>query len=308
MRLSQLAAALTLVVFACCTTAVRAQPVLTEYIPADAVVYVSWAGTDGAGAAYADSRFKAFLDGSELPTRIGKVMGGFLNVAGNDDETLMMKGFVENALPAAVKRPWAFYVNGYAHDEDAGQIVPRMGFVISPGDGPEGEAAIEWVVGTFGELADEGIQVIEHGDVLAVVSGDAFVDPDAPDAPKAFNTHAAFTATLDGLGEKPTFIGYIDGDNGKRILGELIELEEDDEELQKFKELLNALGLDGVKNVGVTGSFEERDWIQPRSSKRPGRGGAWPRCWRAGRSMKRALPGSRPKPTGRAPSTSTRPR
>jgi len=254
--------ALALVAFGLCAPRVSAQPVLTEYIPADAVVYVSWAGTDGAGEAYTNSRFKDFLDGSQMPGRVGKVVGGFLTMAGSDDETVMLTGSVENALPAAVKRPWAFYVNGYTRDADTEELVPRLGFVISPGDGPEGEAAIAWVVQTFGDMADEGVQVIEHGDVLAVVSGDAFVDPDAPDAPAAFNTNAAFAATLKGLGDRPTLIGYADVDSGRRVLAEVIGLEEGEDDVRKLQGLFKALGVDGVKHIGMTGSFEQRDWVQ----------------------------------------------
>ncbi len=239
-----------------------AQPVLTEHVPADTVLYFSWRGTDEAGEQYTNSRLKAFLDESKLQDRFGKVMAEVIELGGNDREMQMFAGFIEHALPAAIQRPWTFYLAGFALEEDTDRPVPRIGFLIDPGDGPEGEAVVDWLVETFGDLEDEDVQLLEHGDLLGVIMGNAFVDPDAPDAPGSLKADADFAATLRGLGETPMFVGYADAKSGLQVVTDLAQLEGDADQAEKIKQVFESLGLMDVNHAAVTGSFEGRDWVQ----------------------------------------------
>ncbi len=240
-----------------------AQPVLTQHVPADAVLVITWQGTEVAGDAYAQSRLKAFLDETELPARFGRVFGQVIATAGNDDQTRMLGSFFSEVMPAAVARPWVFYVGPLVLDEGGRDPMPSLGFLINPGQGEAGEAVEKWLVEQFENIQDQpGAQLVEYGDLLGIVLGRPFLNPDDPEKVAAIKDHAKFNAILKGLGEAPMLVGYLDADAGREMILEAVMLEQNQSSHDTTRRVMAALGLDQVHALAFTGAFDERDWVQ----------------------------------------------
>jgi len=244
-------------------TPATAQPVFTEHVPADAVVVVSWQGTEEAGEAYAQSRFKAFLDETELPSRFGHVFGQLVERAGPDPDAEVLGSFFRDVMPAAIARPWVFYVGPLVLDDRGRDPRPSLGFLIDPGDGDAGRAIERWLIEQFEKVEDQpGAQLIEYGDLLGIVLGRPFLNPDDPDKPAAIRDHARFNDIIAGLGEAPMLVGYLDADAGRDMILEAMLLEEDQASHDTAKRVMAALGLDKLHGIALTGSFDQRDWVQ----------------------------------------------
>jgi len=246
----------------CATTAV-AQPVFTQHVPADAVVVVSWQGTEEAGEAYAQSSFKAFLDETQLPSRFGRVFGQLVEQAGPDPDTEVLGSFFRDVMPAAIARPWVFYVGPLVLDDRGRDPRPSLGFLIDPGDGEAGRAIERWLIEQFEKVEDQpGAQLIEYGDLLGIVLGRPFLNPDDPDTPAAIKGQDRFNDIIAGLGEAPMLVAYIDADAGRDMILEAMLLEEDQAAHDTANRVMSALGLDKLHRIALTGSFDQRDWVQ----------------------------------------------
>jgi hypothetical protein len=246
-----------------CAASAVAQPVFTQHVPADAVVVISWQGTEEAGDAYDQSRFKAFLDETELPARFGRVFGQLVENAGPDPDTEVLGSFFSEVMPAAIARPWVFYVGPLVLDDRGRDPMPSLGFLIDPGDGEAGEAIERWLIEQFEKVEDQpGAQLIEYGDLLGIVLGRPFLNPDDPDKAAAIKDHAKFQGMIGGLGEAPMLVGYLDADAGRDMILEATLLDEDQAAHDTAKRVMAALGLEQLHGIALTGSFDQRDWVQ----------------------------------------------
>src|SRR5450631_2353882 len=87
---------------------VRAQ-VLADRIPADAMVYMSWAGSDAVGGAYDASHLRGFLEALELPQFIAARVRQAMDRQTDPQQKEQAK-FVQDLLTSVARSPTAVYL------------------------------------------------------------------------------------------------------------------------------------------------------------------------------------------------------
>lgn len=226
---------------------------LAEKVPADAMLYVGWKGSDALGAAYDQSHLKAILDGTDLSMlgsdAFAKSLG---DLVGREDPQL---GQQLPALLGAGKEllqyPTALYVSRGA------QGMPALALIVDAGAnagvlanklkaGPAGQPPL--TVAAYGKLV-----VLSFGTddrFVALVGGPAQAAP-AP----SLAADAAFQAAMKQVDAKGVCLAYC---NTQSLMATMQAMS-DPQGPQQQRPVV-ALGLDQLGAVAVSGDLAGKDW------------------------------------------------
>src|SRR5438874_2407468 len=84
---------------------------LADRVPDDALVFVSWQGSQGMGAGYEQSNFKAFLEASNVPQLMNDYFPKLLQkLAQQEPQVGMGIGFASPVVGPMWRHPSALYV------------------------------------------------------------------------------------------------------------------------------------------------------------------------------------------------------
>src|SRR5690606_34502438 len=85
-----------------------------DRVPASAVVYFGWAGTESLQDAYSQSRLKQVLASSAFPQLLDETMDALIKKVGEDDPAVgeFAKG-IQELLTIAAKHPSAVCIGGF---------------------------------------------------------------------------------------------------------------------------------------------------------------------------------------------------
>jgi hypothetical protein len=230
-----------------------AQP-LAEQVPADALVYLGWAGSDAMGEDYAQSHLHAVLEATGLRQELVDFVDRQLAREGQrDEDAQIMRQIVNDLSDVAWERPWALYFDGLWMDHRDDPL-PRIGFLIEPTD-EQRETVQHWLSFIADALAEEEVpaQRIDRDGVLGLVIG----TPRA-NAPAALAGEDRFTESLSIGVDSPAIVIWGDAPGLLGVIDEAIAAEANDaEDWQAFRD---AAGLDGLDVLVWTGGFADQDW------------------------------------------------
>jgi len=252
-------------------TAARGQ-VLADRVPADAMVYAGWAGSDAQGAAYGASHLKGFLEAlglqdffaGRLNAEIAKVQG----TQQGDDVKLL-----QDWLAAMAKAPTAIYFNGLELPPAGGaQGVPHLSLFSRVGK-QTADALAEKLDALFHRNQQpaaplHGVKAV--GEYLLVFVGDdamvARLQAAAPadnlagveNFQKALAQVGAGPAGADAA--RPAAVVYVDGEALVQWVDNAVKNGPDPDARKNVPLVAEGLGVNGLKQLAWAGSFDGANW------------------------------------------------
>jgi hypothetical protein len=253
-----------------------AQP-LADRVPADACVYVGWAGISKMGPEYNDTHFKAVLEASDFGRLIHEylpqVTPGLPGVA-NDADQKAATQVTAQVMSAMWEYPSAMVISGVV-ERSPGELVPKVLFLFEPGDQLEPiRARLQGFLDASKELKGRVRVVVQQG-YLGLTTG---YKPDelaiaGPSTEKGVRVDAlinnnAFRNAMSRLQPAPKAALYVQLESimtqtEKRIADAAKEKPADSPEalrLSRYRAVRDGLGLTGAPYFAASGGFEGKDW------------------------------------------------
>lgn len=241
-----------------------AQP-LADRVPADAVFYVGWQGADSMPAAYDQSHLKAVLDASNIPLLandfLPRLFARIQQEEPNSTEALRLLQGIGGPL---FRHPSAFYFAGI--DWQAGPPRPKLALLCQPGN--EADALLQHLSRLATELqrsAPFPVRAFRQGDLVGLAIGfeqeTQAIAGAAADSPKPLATTSAnFQAALGQVQKEPLFVLYGDLEAIQRLVEQGIRFDNNPRDLEMWLKVRDALGIDGLKRLILTGGFDGADF------------------------------------------------
>ncbi len=274
----------------------RAQPApeadpagLASLIPGDAVAAVYWAGMNDATPGYAGSKLEAVLADTGLGRRIGDAVTAALTPAAarNTKARASLDGWNDLSV-VAWRRPWVVYFQGVQWPERGvrpqveptverdgvvvkqaqvrvdgpqGEPLPRLGFVIEPGD----DAAV--VRKYLTKLADEmrrsipglTLEVLDDGRRMGLLVNTQFETDPAESLPQ--REGFGLPAGAIGPRSKAAWL-YADARAIDDLIRDGMQHAGEIDSLARYGRAVEAVGLEGLGQVFYAAGFDGTDWMQ----------------------------------------------
>jgi prepilin-type processing-associated H-X9-DG protein len=234
--------------------ALRAQP-LADRIPADALVYIGWAGAEHMGPGYDQSRLKAVLEASDFPKLINESLPKFFQKIGaSNQEAAEFTGLFSAIGGAVWKHPTAFYFGGVDMTNPRSPM-PKLALICDAGpDGPALVAQVQKAVASTGAP----LQVQQQGGTVTVSVGAVNLANVANSLPNS----AKFKSAAQQVGGAKNAVAsvYIDVEGIVAMADQMVP-KEDPEHGKTWAALKSSLGLSGVKRAIWSAGFDGKDWM-----------------------------------------------
>jgi prepilin-type processing-associated H-X9-DG protein len=246
-----------------------AQP-LADRIPADAVAYVGWQGSDALEEQYAPSHLKAVLADSNLPQFfqefLPRLAERFEKMEDDDEANEVAKTIrVVTSLGSPMwRKPTAIYFGGIDFEEE----LPRLALVCDAGNEAQAmhdaakralEATGEDVPVRIGVHAGRFV-VLTLGMDVSAPFGALLGGPQAVAPAPALANHKPFTNAMARVQKQPALAAYIDLEAVWKLVDQAITRESDDEDKQSWAKARDAMNLAGLKRFASSCGFDGQGW------------------------------------------------
>ena len=240
-----------------------AQP-LADRVPADAVVYVGWAGAESMGPGFEGSHLKAMLDSAEVARFVNEVLPQLAQRLAQEQP--MAGGPMELAqgiLGPMFNHPTALYVGPINLADADAPPMPRVALICDAGeDAGALRQRLQGIVKQAGQDAPVPVAVRGGGNLVALVIGrvpelDALLA--AKPKGKALQGVKTF-ATAMAVQPSPVLAGYVDAEALVRIVNDAAENGGDEDMKREWPAVRDALGLAGLKRISFAAGFDGKDW------------------------------------------------
>ena len=241
---------------------VRAQP-LAERVPADAVVYVGWAGAESMGPGFEGSHLKALLDSAEVGRIVREVVPALSRRAAQEEPGAgQAAAAMSGVLGPMWRHPTAFYV-GPVDMTNPQQPMPRAALICDAGEDAAGlQRQLDGLVKGAAGNSPVPIGVRRAGNLVAVVVGKA-PELDAVLAGKGkgktIQTVKSFAAAMAAQ-KSPVLAGYVDAEAIVHFIDKMAADGDDEDMRREWPAARDALGLAGLKRVSFAAGFDGPDW------------------------------------------------
>jgi prepilin-type processing-associated H-X9-DG protein len=237
-----------------------AQP-LADRLPADALLYVGWAGAEKLGPAYAQSRLKGVIDASSLPELFSE-LGPRIVRRLQLEQMLQGDAVAQEVLPALLtlsesiwKKPTALYVGPL----DYSGKVPMPKVAILCEAGKDAQALSDTVNKLVARIpADAPFKVrvqVWPGDVLVVANFEM-----AAKVEETLGGREQFKAALKQGRPDPAFVAFFDAEKVLNVASLAINMAGDAKTTQTWRSVLMTTGVAGMKRLMFTAGFDGKDW------------------------------------------------
>ena len=234
--------------------------VLADKVPADALVYASWAGTNNLQAPYAQSRLKEIMDASTFQATVAKALDQLERNPNVDMEAKMaLEGL--KTVEKMMAYPTALYVGPFANGE---QPMPQAALLCQAGADADALAAeLKKLMPEDAHLAvrsKDGFVLVAGGTVMDVTTK---MDAAMGDAGKSLASAAAYKAALAQVQKDGALTGYVDvaalADQIDMVVAKTARPDgpKPDWIAGNYRKNLN---LDGFTQVAFSAGFEGKDW------------------------------------------------
>lgn len=235
-----------------------AQP-LADHVPADAIVYVGWAGGDKVEAAYEDSHLADVAEAYNLDKVADKYLAPVRDFLAADHQQWGEHAELSLKIADALRRyPTGFYFGGLSRDA-FGHLQPVICFVSQVGK--DNAEQVTSRINAYSQLVDFdeiALHIDDSGDgILRITLG----VPTKTE--QSLADHAGFKNALKQTHQDSLLWVYVSIDDAVK-LGESIGKEVPEIEKRfadDWKKAKENSGLDGVHRVMVTVGFDGKDWL-----------------------------------------------
>jgi prepilin-type processing-associated H-X9-DG protein len=238
-------------------------PALAERIPADAIVYAGWAGSEQLFPQYDQSHLKSLLDASSLPQLFGEDVPQLIDrVASQDKQAAeVMRQVVAIGAPLW-KHPTALYFGGI--DFNGPQPLPKLAILCDAGtDAP---ALAEQIQALLKQAEDQNPGPMPTVKVYGTLVVFAFGTPASIDDRfgrlpiDPLSKAPAFIAALAQVQKDPALVEYIDAPAAVELVDDVLQKQNDQPTIDRWTKARDALGLTGLHQMIASTGFDGRDW------------------------------------------------
>ncbi len=247
-----------LLILACPWTSF-AQP-LTDRVPAEALIYIGWQGSDNMPASYEQTHAKALLDQTNLPKVFNEMIPALVRRAGQQDQQLgeMLK------MVFGINGPlWRHSTALYTSRIDFQAPAPRLALICKADNDADG----------LNEQLEKLAKIMQSGDfpfpirtfkdnglVGMTIGYDDAKQALATQASRALSASETFKSAIAQVQKEPISIFYADTEGLITMISQGIHFFGDENAKVKWPLIRDALGLPGLKRIIATGAFDGPDW------------------------------------------------
>ncbi len=242
-----------------------AQP-LVERVPADALVYVGWAGAEGLGGEYERSRLKALL-GEVDREGLAEHVAESLRAIGEGDRGAMQAVQAVQRVMSIGARAWRYpvvcYVDMYT-PRARGSQEPRFVLVIDAGEEVEASSLVKEIgaLCAQAEVSFAGYLEAHGGLVVLSSAADAgFAAQPESAAGESIASVERFKRAVGRVGGDGVCVAYVDVRGVVDACERMAVAEMTPAAAEVWAARRAVLGLDGVLSAAWGGRFEGGDWV-----------------------------------------------
>ncbi|MGE5607953.1 MAG: hypothetical protein ACM359_01755 [Bacillota bacterium] len=238
-----------------------AQP-LADRVPADAILYLGWQGSQSLGPTYDQTHTKAILDASNIPQFFTQTLQRLTFRVQRDNPQAAQLLQLATAVGGPLwQHPSAIFFSGMNY-EAAGHPQPKIAIVCrADNDADSLFARFNDIAALPGGAAQ--VQAYRLGKDVALAIGFApGANPLAGEgtALKPIATSDRLTQSLAQVHKNPVAIAYLDADLLRATLDQALQQTNDPQAQMYVPKIREALGMTGIKSFICTGAFEGADW------------------------------------------------
>jgi prepilin-type processing-associated H-X9-DG protein len=242
-----------------------AQP-LADRVPADAVIYIGWAGADSPIAGYKGSRLEAVANASNFSAALNDLSNQLLAKISKDDKESAeaIRTAMDMAGPIW-RHPTAIFV---APGTDDAKPIPRFGVICQAG------AETKDLLAKVNGLLEKGKPPAEVK-VKAAASGDTFIFSvgydDLPASAKGGGLKAAphFAGAMKQVQADAVVVFYLDAENIVAAVDRAVGATTEQQLKAIWPKVRDTSGFGGFKRFVMTGKFDGRDWAEQMFADAP---------------------------------------
>ena len=248
-------------------TPLLGQP-LADRVPADAIVYAGWRGSDELGPTYKDSHLAAILAQSNFSAVFNDFVPRLLLKAGqkNPDGVKAMQT-MQSIGGVVWRHPSAIFFTGVNPAGPRGPI-PKFALICNAGaDAATLLQSMQTLISKVPEAENGMLHAAQVGDVVMITTGYGENDPviagaeqpGAPKGPDPIGPTRTFANALAQVQSDSTSILYIDLEKALALIDEFSGVA-DPSGREKWMKVRDALGLNGLKRIIATTGFDGKDF------------------------------------------------
>ena len=239
---------------------------LAGRVPSGAIVYAGWAGSDAAGAAMEGTRTGALLEQTSLPELvedyIPRAAAALARQNGDRNAEALTRNITELAQ-SAWQYPTVLAFGGVDWNSEInnGEPMPKIMIVCNAGDAaPQLRAKVNELFRLIGKPELAFVVSEQQGHVyLAIGYGQMDMARLTEDGAAGALANGRFaevaTPTFESLDGAPLVVGYVDVPAAVALMQEGMEREEGEQAVAEFRDVFNALGLDGLGRLVLASGF-----------------------------------------------------
>jgi prepilin-type processing-associated H-X9-DG protein len=234
---------------------------LADRMPADAILYIGWAGVEKTAPGFAGSHLEAVLGDSNLP----KVLDDFIpklldRIASEDADAAEVVEVIRGVMGPMWRHPSAIAFAGF----EIGNAGPTPRLILLSNAGREAPALkekIEGLVKKAGPLPCP-IHIAQIGDIVAIVTGYEKMETAIQEAgagAKSLANDPDFIKSLSQVRKDAVVTGYVNVDLLLTVANQGFKMAGDDVQGQWLR-ARDMLGLSSIKSAIWTEGFDKKDW------------------------------------------------
>ncbi len=237
----------------------QAQP-LADRVPADAIVYIGWQGSQAMPAAYAESHLKAVVDASNFGALIGDFVPRLVERLGhgNPDVAPVMKMITTFGTPLW-QHPSAIYFSAVEF-KPVGPGRPHLAILCQAGADADALLAQLKPIIDSAEGAPFPVKAFKAGEIVVLSLGYDKESDALAVAGKGLPANTRFQQAIGQVQKDPVAIVYIDAEAVLTQVNDGVATSGQPREVAQWGKIRDALGLPGLKQIILTGGFDGRDW------------------------------------------------
>lgn len=232
---------------------ISAQP-LADRVPADALLYVGWAGADEMGPGYEGSHLKAMVEASEIPRVVNDVLPKIMErIVEKEPGAKEPAAILRDVMTPMWRHKTALYI-GPVDLTGPGEPKPSIAVLCNAGnDAPALERSLKSLIRQSKGHVE--MSVSNRDGLVAFKIGE--VGP--LDGAKALAGSKTFTAAMSAQ-KSPVLAGYADVESLVKLIDQAVAKGDDANAKEKWPAARDALGLTGVKRISFVQGFDGKDW------------------------------------------------
>ena len=246
---------------------VLAQPAtpLADRVPAGSIAYVGWAGGEALGESYAGTRTEALLAASAIPEVVTEYLPELLEALAREErEARPLVDFANKAGPILWRRPHALAFGGvdWTSAQNNGDPMPRLMLVVDAGnESAELRAAVNELFRAIDKPFLSTLVREQDGLVYASVG---YTDLELAAAGEGIGAEEGFTTAMaalpGGFDHGTALVAYLDVPKLMQIGIDGTRMEQGDDAVESFTQLVEALGVGNLRRISFAAGFDGRDF------------------------------------------------